>query len=281
MHPTVKPVALVADAMRDCSSKGDIVLDPFLGSGTTLMAAEKIGRRCFGLEYEPAFVDVAVRRWQAYTKVDAILDGDGRTFDEIAEERLKAMSALASSVAGPTAPVKPPARMASRSATRHSPATPASRRRSHEQIRSVPPAQWRIFRRLRPSSATHAVSARPQRQSERPAKRIEELQHGLRRRTGAARHPHRERQAQENAERAGVGEAVHQQGSGQRPESDGDGLRSDSAQRRLRKGACGRRRGRSPREQAASWKTLSVASDWPRKRRRRRRRRRITGEAPK
>lgn len=90
MHPTVKPVALIADAMRDCSSKGDIVLDPFLGSGTTVMAGEKIGRRCFGLEYEPAFVDVTVRRWQAYTKLDAILDGDGRTFDEIAEERLKA-----------------------------------------------------------------------------------------------------------------------------------------------------------------------------------------------
>ncbi|MGE4173790.1 MAG: site-specific DNA-methyltransferase [Methylocystis sp.] len=86
MHPTVKPVALVADAMRDCSSKGDIVLDPFLGSGTTLMAAEKIGRRCFGLEYE--------RRWQAYTKVDAILDGDGRTFDEIAEERLNEKAGL-------------------------------------------------------------------------------------------------------------------------------------------------------------------------------------------
>ena len=129
MHPTVKPVALVADAMRDCSSKGDIVLDPFLGSGTTLMAAAKVGRRCFGLEYEPAFVDVAVRRWQAYTKVDAILDGDGRTFDEIAEERLN--ERLASSVAGRR--VKPPARMASRSANRHSLATPASRRRSHEQ----------------------------------------------------------------------------------------------------------------------------------------------------
>jgi DNA modification methylase len=88
MHPTVKPVALVADAMRDCTSKGDVVLDPFLGSGTTVMAAEKIGRRCFGLEYEPAFVDVAIRRWQAYTSADAILEGDGRTFDEIAAERL-------------------------------------------------------------------------------------------------------------------------------------------------------------------------------------------------
>jgi hypothetical protein len=88
MHPTVKPVALVADAMRDCTSKGDLVFDPFLGSGTTVMAAEKIGRRCFGLEYEPAYVDVTVRRWQAYTKTDAILEGDGRTFDEIAAERL-------------------------------------------------------------------------------------------------------------------------------------------------------------------------------------------------
>ena len=88
MHPTAKPVALVADAMRDCTSKGDVVLDPFLGSGTTVMAAEKIGRRCFGLEYEPAFVDVAIQRWQAYTSADAILEGDGRTFDEIAVERL-------------------------------------------------------------------------------------------------------------------------------------------------------------------------------------------------
>ena len=63
------------------------------------MAAEQIGRRGFCLEYEPAFVDVAIRRWQAYTKIDAVLEGDGRTFDEIAEERLKeiAGSALACS----------------------------------------------------------------------------------------------------------------------------------------------------------------------------------------
>jgi DNA methylase len=90
MHPTVKPVALVADAMRDCTSKGDLVLDAFLGSGTTVMAAEKIGRRCNGIEYEPAYVDVAIRRWQAYAKKDAVLDGDGRTFDEIAAARRKA-----------------------------------------------------------------------------------------------------------------------------------------------------------------------------------------------
>ena len=93
MHPTVKPVALVADALRDCTSKGDCVLDPFLGSGTTLIAAEKIGRRCYGLEFEAAFVDVAIRRWQAYTHCDAILEGDGRTFDEIEAERLSGATA--------------------------------------------------------------------------------------------------------------------------------------------------------------------------------------------
>ena len=90
MHPTVKPVALVADAMRDCTSKGDVVLDPFLGSGTTLMAAEKIGRRARGLEYEPTYVDVAIQRWEAFTRSDAILDVDGRTFGKIEEARLKA-----------------------------------------------------------------------------------------------------------------------------------------------------------------------------------------------
>jgi DNA modification methylase len=88
MHPTCKPVGLVADAMRDCTSKGDLVLDPFVGSGTTIMAAEKVGRRCYGIEYEAGFVDVIVRRWQAYTHRDAVLLGDRRTFDEIAAERL-------------------------------------------------------------------------------------------------------------------------------------------------------------------------------------------------
>ncbi|CAJ0849423.1 hypothetical protein AMST5_00123 [freshwater sediment metagenome] len=90
MHPTVKPVALVADAMRDCTGRRDIVLDPFLGSGTTVIAAEKVGRLCYGLEIDPSYVDVAVRRWQDYTKADAVLEGDGRTFDEVAAERLAA-----------------------------------------------------------------------------------------------------------------------------------------------------------------------------------------------
>jgi hypothetical protein len=82
-HPTVKPVALVADALLDCSGRGDAVLDQFAGSGTTILAAEKVGRVGFGVEYEPAYVDVTIRRWQAMTKLEATLAGDGRTFEEI------------------------------------------------------------------------------------------------------------------------------------------------------------------------------------------------------
>jgi DNA modification methylase len=99
-HPTIKPVALVADAIRDCTSKGDLVLDPFLGAGTAVLAAEKVGRVCCGLEYEPAYIDAGVRRWQAYTGRDAVLDGDGRTFDEIAAER-EGAKAEAARAAGP------------------------------------------------------------------------------------------------------------------------------------------------------------------------------------
>jgi DNA modification methylase len=88
-HPTTKPVALVADAMRDCSKRGDLVLDPFMGSGTTIMAAERVGRRAYGLEIDPLYVDVAVRRWQAYTRRDAILKGTGETFDELTAVRGK------------------------------------------------------------------------------------------------------------------------------------------------------------------------------------------------
>jgi DNA modification methylase len=83
MHPTVKPIALIADAMRDCSTRGDIVLDPFMGSGSTIMAAEKIGRRAFGIEVDPRYVEVALKRWQAHTRKDAILSSTGQTFDEV------------------------------------------------------------------------------------------------------------------------------------------------------------------------------------------------------
>jgi DNA modification methylase len=83
MHPTVKPTALVADAMKDCSKRGSIVLDPFLGSGTTLIAAEQVGRRCYGIELDPGYVDLAVERWQRLTKRDAVLEGTSLTFDEL------------------------------------------------------------------------------------------------------------------------------------------------------------------------------------------------------
>jgi DNA modification methylase len=83
VHPTVKPVALVADAMRDCSRRGEIVLDPFMGSGTTILAAERIGRRAYGLEIDPAYIDVCLRRWQSFTGRDAILAATGQTFDDV------------------------------------------------------------------------------------------------------------------------------------------------------------------------------------------------------
>jgi len=87
MHPTVKPVALVADAIKDCSRRGGLVLDPFSGSGTILIAAERTGRKARALEIDPSYVDVAVRRWQAYTGKSAVLSGSGETFETIEEQR--------------------------------------------------------------------------------------------------------------------------------------------------------------------------------------------------
>src|SRR5215472_3871891 len=86
LHPTVKPVAMVADAILDCSARGDIVLDAFLGSGTTVIAAERTGRRCCGLELDPAYVDTAIRRWQALTGGSARHTASGRSFDDLARE---------------------------------------------------------------------------------------------------------------------------------------------------------------------------------------------------
>ena len=84
LHPTVKPVALIADALLDCSARGDIVLDSFLGSGSTLIAAERVGRVCFGMEIEPLYVDVAIRRWQRHTGDHAIHALTGKRFDDLA-----------------------------------------------------------------------------------------------------------------------------------------------------------------------------------------------------
>lgn len=83
MHPTVKPVAMVADAMLDCSKHGGIVLDAFSGSGTTIMAAEQTGRAARAIELDPRYVDVAVRRWQKHSGQSAILNGSGVTFDAV------------------------------------------------------------------------------------------------------------------------------------------------------------------------------------------------------
>jgi DNA modification methylase len=86
LHPTVKPVALVADAILDSSARGDIVLDAFLGSGTTVIAAERTGRRCRALELDPAYVDTAIRRWQVLTGEKADHVASDRRFDDLADE---------------------------------------------------------------------------------------------------------------------------------------------------------------------------------------------------
>jgi DNA modification methylase len=83
MHPTVKPVALVADAIKDCSKRGGIVLDAFGGSGTTLLAAERTGRHGYLLELDPAYVDVTIRRWQAKTGGKALNQKLQAAFDEL------------------------------------------------------------------------------------------------------------------------------------------------------------------------------------------------------
>ena len=88
MHPTVKPVALIADAIRDCSRRGEIVLDGFGGSGSTLIAAEKTGRSARLIEYDALYCDTIIRRWQHYTGKDARLAGGNDCFEDIAEERL-------------------------------------------------------------------------------------------------------------------------------------------------------------------------------------------------
>jgi DNA modification methylase len=86
LHPTVKPVRLVADAILDCSTRGDVILDSFLGSGTTLIAAERVGRICHGIEIDPLYVDTAIRRWQSYTGDSAVHAVTGKRFGEEAAE---------------------------------------------------------------------------------------------------------------------------------------------------------------------------------------------------
>jgi DNA modification methylase len=87
MHPTVKPVALVAEAIKDCSRRGEIVLDPFAGSGTTLIAAQKTGRCARVIEFDPAYCDQIVRRFEQVTGKQATLAASGQSFVAVAEER--------------------------------------------------------------------------------------------------------------------------------------------------------------------------------------------------
>jgi DNA modification methylase len=89
LHPTVKPAALVADAIMDCTDRHDVVLDAFLGSGTTVIAAERTGRRCYGIEIDPSYVDIIVRRWQTFTRGSALHAESGRSFAQIEAERSK------------------------------------------------------------------------------------------------------------------------------------------------------------------------------------------------
>ncbi len=92
-HPTVKPIALIADAILDASERGDIVLDTFAGSGSTILAAERTGRTCHAVEMEPKYVDCAIRRWQQETGRDAHLDANGLSFDEVINLRHDAVVA--------------------------------------------------------------------------------------------------------------------------------------------------------------------------------------------
>ncbi len=86
MHPTAKPTVLVGDALMDFTARGDIVLDPFLGSGTTLMAAERAARVCYGIEIDPLYVDTIIHRWQAFTGLPATHFASGHSFNNLEQE---------------------------------------------------------------------------------------------------------------------------------------------------------------------------------------------------
>jgi DNA modification methylase len=87
-HGTQKPVECMRRPIENNSSPGQAVYEPFCGSGTTIIAAAMTGRACHAIELAPAYVDVGVKRWQDFTGEAAVLDGDGRTFDQIAAERI-------------------------------------------------------------------------------------------------------------------------------------------------------------------------------------------------
>lgn len=104
MHPTVKPVALIADAIRDCSKRGEVVLDCFGGSGSTLIAAEKTGRRARLIEHDPLYCDTIIRRWENLTGKRATHAPTGQAFEDVMEDRRRSH---AISNAGPSADALP------------------------------------------------------------------------------------------------------------------------------------------------------------------------------
>lgn len=87
MHPTIKPVSMIVDACLDCSSRGETVLDLFGGSGSTVIACEKTGRKARVMEIDPKYCDVIVKRWQDFTGKQAIHEGTGKTFKTLSYER--------------------------------------------------------------------------------------------------------------------------------------------------------------------------------------------------
>ena len=95
MHPTVKPVALVADAILDCSRRGDVILDPFVGSGTSIIAAHRTGRRCFAIELDPKYVDAALRRVRDVLSIDPVCVATGQTFSAREREARSAATTVA------------------------------------------------------------------------------------------------------------------------------------------------------------------------------------------
>ena len=93
LHPTVKPVAMIADAIQDCSHRQGLILDPFAGSGTVLVAAERTGRRARAMELDPQYVDVGILRWQRVSGQQAVLVATGQTWEQVRAERLAATPA--------------------------------------------------------------------------------------------------------------------------------------------------------------------------------------------
>jgi hypothetical protein len=107
VHSTQKPVECMRRPMLNNSAAGDAIYEPFSGSGTTLIAAETTGRTCLAMEISPAYCDVAVLRWQQFAGRPAVLDGEDRTFDDVAAARMASNAAAAAGQSLSAAPASP------------------------------------------------------------------------------------------------------------------------------------------------------------------------------